>query len=144
MLAEFEKQFVTGVERAHSHVMWEDQSSDVHVVIWPTWGGLSQFEKDMAEDIASWGHAVTAVDLYGVGNNPTELQDKMDTMTAIGCVLSFSERALNASATRSSRSLEGLFESKDEACIRHWLSTKMATSAPIRWALFLRAEAMVG
>lgn len=83
MSAEFEKQFVTGVKRAHSHVMWDDESSDVHVVIWPTWSGLSDFEKSVAEEVASWGHAVTAVDLYGVGNNPTELQDKVDTMTAL-------------------------------------------------------------
>lgn len=83
MSTTFKQQFVTNVERAHSHVMWDDSESDIHVVIWPTWGGLSQFEKDFAEDIAHWGHAATAVDLYGTGNNPTELQDKMDTMNLL-------------------------------------------------------------
>lgn len=83
MSAEFEKQFVTNIKRAHSHVMWDDEASDLHVVIWPTWSGLSDFEKGFAEDVASWGHAVTAVDLYGAGNNPVELQDKADTMMAL-------------------------------------------------------------
>lgn len=83
MSAEFERQFVRGVNRAHSHVMWDDDTSDIHVVIWPTWSGLSDFEKSFAEDVASWGHVVTAVDLYGQGNNPIELQDKADTMMAL-------------------------------------------------------------
>lgn len=84
MATEFERQFVNDVKRAHVHVAWDgDDSSDVHVVIWPTWSGLSDFEKGFAEDVVSWGHTATAVDLYGVGNNPTELQDKVDTMTLL-------------------------------------------------------------
>ncbi|MCO4785804.1 MAG: dienelactone hydrolase family protein [Marinomonas atlantica] len=84
MATEFEKQFVNNIKRAHVHVAWDgDDSSDVHVVIWPTWSGLSDFEKEFAEDIVSWGHTATAVDLYGIGNNPTELQAKADTMMAL-------------------------------------------------------------
>ncbi|SBS32216.1 Dienelactone hydrolase family protein [Marinomonas aquimarina] len=84
MATEFEKQFVNDIKRAHVHVAWVgDESSDVHVVIWPTWSGLSDFEKSFAEEVVSWGHTATAVDLYGVGNNPTELQDKADTMMAL-------------------------------------------------------------
>ncbi|WP_417505389.1 dienelactone hydrolase family protein [Marinomonas gallaica] len=84
MATEFEKQFVNNIKRAHVHVAWDgDDSSEVHVVIWPTWSGLSDFEKGFAEDIVSWGHTATAVDLYGVGNNPTELQAKADTMMAL-------------------------------------------------------------
>lgn len=84
MATEFEKQFVNNVQRAHVHVAWVgDESSNVHVVIWPTWSGLSDFEKSFAEEVVSWGHTATAVDLYGVGNNPTEQQDKADTMMAL-------------------------------------------------------------
>lgn len=84
MATEFEKQFVAGVKRSHVHVAWDgDDSSNVHVVIWPTWGGLSDFEKGFAGDIASWGHTATAVDLYGIGNNPVELEDKSRTMMAL-------------------------------------------------------------
>lgn len=84
MATGFEKQFVNDIKRAHVHVAWDgDDSSDVHVVIWPTWSGLSDFEKGFAEDIVGWGHTATAVDLYGVGNNPTELQAKAETMAAL-------------------------------------------------------------
>lgn len=80
----FEEQFVHNITRAHVHVAWDgDDSSDVHVVIWPTWCGLSDFEKGFADTIVGWGHTATAVDLYGVGRNPIEPQAKADTMMAL-------------------------------------------------------------
>ncbi|MFD1382119.1 dienelactone hydrolase family protein [Rhodanobacter aciditrophus] len=81
MSSEFNKRFIEGVERSHSHVAWDgEDTSNVHVVIWPTWGGLSDFEKGFASDIASWGYTATAVDLYGQDNNPVDLQAKADTL----------------------------------------------------------------
>lgn len=84
MSSEFEIKFVEGVTRSHAHAAWDgEHTSNVHVVIWPTWGGLSEFEKGFANDVASWGYTATAVDLYGQGNNPVDVQDKIDTMTAL-------------------------------------------------------------
>lgn len=84
MATEFEKQFVKDITRSHVHVAWVgEESSHVHVVIWPTWSGLSKFEQGFAEEVVSWGHTATAVDLYGLEHNPVEPQDKSDTMMAL-------------------------------------------------------------
>ncbi|REG81823.1 dienelactone hydrolase family protein [Marinomonas pollencensis] len=62
----FHSLFIDNVNRQHYHLMPSGEASQpVHVVIWPTYSGLTDFEKSIADKVASLGYSVTAVDLYG-------------------------------------------------------------------------------
>lgn len=53
------------------------------VMICHTWSGLSDFEKDRAELIASWGYNVLAVDLYGKGRRGTSIEENQALMAEL-------------------------------------------------------------
>ena len=80
----FESIFQENVRRVHYQV--DGLSSDkshIQVVIWPTFSGLSDFEKGIADRIASLGFSATAIDLYGVEGNPVEMDHKRAKMGAL-------------------------------------------------------------
>lgn len=81
MSDQFDSLFKHNVERLHYSVGAEKADSQgVKVVIWPTFAGLSDFEKSVAAEIAAFGVSATAVDLYGQGRNPIEMDAKSATM----------------------------------------------------------------
>ncbi|NVK75287.1 MAG: dienelactone hydrolase family protein [Oceanospirillaceae bacterium] len=80
----FEAIFKENIKRAHYQV--DGLSSDkshIQVVIWPTFSGLTDFEKGIADKIVSLGFSATAIDLYGVDNNPVEMDQKRARMGAL-------------------------------------------------------------
>ncbi|RDL44556.1 dienelactone hydrolase [Marinomonas piezotolerans] len=126
MSSEFEKQFIDGVTRSHSHVAWDGETtSDVHVIVWPTWGGLSDFEKRFASDVASWGHSTTAVDLYGVGNNPTKPEDKANTLKTLVA----NQAPLTALLSDITKEIESSYPSKKIVHVGFCLGGRLAIEA---------------
>ncbi|NLQ18625.1 dienelactone hydrolase [Marinomonas sp. M1K-6] len=80
----FESIFKDNIQRMHYQVDGLNaDKSHLQVVIWPTFSGLSQFEKDIADYIASLGFSVTALDLYGVEHNPVDMDEKRAKMGAL-------------------------------------------------------------
>lgn len=80
----FEAIFKDNVKRMHYQV--DGLSSDkshIQVVIWPTFSGLTDFEKGIADHIASLGFSATALDLYGIDQNPVEMEQKRAKMGAL-------------------------------------------------------------
>ena len=80
----FESIFKDNVKRMHYQV--DGLSSDkshIQVIIWPTFSGLTDFEKGVADRIASMGFSATALDLYGMGHNPVEMDEKKAKMGAL-------------------------------------------------------------
>src|SRR5690606_4206142 len=53
------------------------------VMICHIWSGLSDFEQDRAEQIASWRYNVLAVDLYGKGGRGTRLEENQALMAEL-------------------------------------------------------------
>ena len=81
MTKQFDSIFRDSVKRMHySGAADSDETQPVHVVIWPTFAGMTDFETGVADRIASMGVSVTAVDLYGQGRNPVEMEAKNATM----------------------------------------------------------------
>lgn len=77
----FDSQFRYTIERIHYRAdAGAAEPGKVHVVIWPTFAGLTDFEKDFADAVAASGVAATAVDLYGQGRNPVEPEARMEKM----------------------------------------------------------------
>lgn len=77
----FQSLFIDNVTRQHFNANpTMSDNKHVHVVIWPTFSGLTNFEKDIAKQIASFGYSATALDLYGEANNPETTEDKMSVM----------------------------------------------------------------
>lgn len=80
----FDALFRQGIERLHYDVEAKGEAkSKLHVVIWPTFSGLSDFEKSVAEKLSSWGISATAIDLYGQGKNPIDLESASSTMMSL-------------------------------------------------------------
>ncbi|UTV97910.1 dienelactone hydrolase family protein [Marinomonas rhizomae] len=80
----FESIFKDKVKRMHYQVDGlSSEKSHIQVVIWPTFSGLTDFEKSIADHIASLGFSATALDLYGIDQNPVELDAKMAKMGAL-------------------------------------------------------------
>lgn len=80
----FESIFKQDIKRIHYQVdALDPNKSHIQVVLWPTFSGLSAFEKDVADQIASLGFSVTAIDLYGQDQNPIEMQEKLAKMGAL-------------------------------------------------------------
>lgn len=80
----FESIFKDNIKRVHYQVDGlSSEKSHIQVVIWPTFSGLSDFEKGIADHIASLGFSATALDLYGIENNPVEMEEKLATMGAL-------------------------------------------------------------
>lgn len=81
----FQSLFIDNVSRQHYQVSPSvADSKPIHVVIWPTFSGLSEFEKAIADKIASFGYSVTAVDLYG---SDCVLESVEEKLTLMGTLL---------------------------------------------------------
>lgn len=78
----FQSLFVDGVNREHYKAL-SSASNNVQVVVWPTYSGLTDFEKGIADKIAAMGFTATAVDLYGQDRNPVEVEDKRSVMMSL-------------------------------------------------------------
>jgi dienelactone hydrolase len=77
----FHSLFIDNVSRQHYQVGTTDAASkSIHVVIWPTFSGLTDFEKSIADKVASFGYSVTAVDLYGQDCVLESTEDKLSLM----------------------------------------------------------------
>jgi dienelactone hydrolase len=80
----FESIFKDNVKRVHYQVDGlSSEKSHIQVVIWPTFSGLTDFERGIADRIASLGFSATALDLYGIDQNPVEMDEKMAKMGAL-------------------------------------------------------------
>tara|TARA_R110000764_G_scaffold42194_1_gene94924 strand:+ start:545 stop:1255 length:711 start_codon:yes stop_codon:yes gene_type:complete len=80
----FDSIFKQDVKRIHYQIdVLDSNKSHIHVVIWPTFSGLSDFEKSVADQIAAFGFSVTAIDLYGQDKNPVALDEKRAKMGAL-------------------------------------------------------------
>ncbi|RBP80568.1 dienelactone hydrolase [Marinomonas rhizomae] len=80
----FEAIFKDNVKRMHYQVDGlSSEKSHIQVVIWPTFSGLTDFEKGIADRIASLGFSATAIDLYGMDENPVEMDQKRAKMGAL-------------------------------------------------------------
>ncbi|WP_421852841.1 dienelactone hydrolase family protein [Marinomonas sp.] len=80
----FESLFKQDIKRMHYQVDGLSSSkSHIQVIIWPTFSGLSDFEKGIADKVVSMGFSATAVDLYGIDNNPVEMDQKRAKMGAL-------------------------------------------------------------
>ena len=80
----FESLFQDNVKRIHYQVDGLNSNKNhIQVVIWPTFSGLSEFEKNIADHIASLGFSATALDLYGIERNPVEMDEKRAKMGAL-------------------------------------------------------------
>lgn len=80
----FDSIFKQDVKRIHYQIdVLDSNKSHIHVVIWPAFSGLTDFEKGVADQIAAFGYSVTAMDLYGQGQNPLETNEKRAKMGAL-------------------------------------------------------------
>jgi len=80
----FESIFKDNIKRMHYQVDGLNSSkSHIQVVIWPTFSGLSEFEKGIADHVASLGFSATALDLYGMEHNPVDMDEKRAKMGAL-------------------------------------------------------------
>ncbi|SBS29810.1 Dienelactone hydrolase family protein [Marinomonas spartinae] len=80
MNGSFQSLFVDNVSRQHYQAdPATTEKSHIQVVIWPTFSGLTQFEKGIADQIAAFGYSATALDLYGT-NTPESMEDKRSIM----------------------------------------------------------------
>ncbi|KZN12721.1 dienelactone hydrolase family protein [Marinomonas sp. TW1] len=82
MCQDFDSLF-NNVERRHYQKRTEASQVPLQVMIWPTFSGLSDFEKQFADRLAEQGYAVTAIDLYGQGQNPHDFVAKQAKMGAL-------------------------------------------------------------
>ncbi|MCG7628517.1 dienelactone hydrolase family protein [Epibacterium sp. MM17-32] len=76
-----------GVDRFIGHLVWDDGIATPApcVLIAPAFGGLSDFERARAEELAALGYVALAVDYYGNGTRvetPEEAQALMATVTS--------------------------------------------------------------
>ncbi|MEL0635689.1 MULTISPECIES: dienelactone hydrolase family protein [Marinomonas] len=77
----FQSLFIDNVNRKHYQVDSSvADSKPIHVVIWPTFSGLSEFEKSIADKVASFGYSATAVDLYGSDRILESVEEKLSLM----------------------------------------------------------------
>lgn len=53
------------------------------VLIFPTWSGITSFEKGIADEIFKWGFNTIAIDLYGEENTPETVEEKASKMHAL-------------------------------------------------------------
>ncbi len=83
MNQDFDSLFKHDIERQHYQIGAEANSTPLQIIIWPTFSGLSDFEKQFADRLAEQGYAVTAIDLYGQGQNPQDLPEKQAKMGAL-------------------------------------------------------------
>lgn len=80
----FDSIFKDDIKRVHYQIDGlSSKKSHIQVVIWPTFSGLSDFERGVADHIASLGFSATALDLYGIENNPHEMDEKRAKMGAL-------------------------------------------------------------
>lgn len=64
-------------------VAHEDQQTRPGVLISHTWGGLGEFEKQKAEEIAQLGYNAFAVDLYGKGKRGSNVDENRELMAPL-------------------------------------------------------------
>ncbi|AEF54972.1 dienelactone hydrolase [Marinomonas posidonica IVIA-Po-181] len=83
MSQNFDSLFKHNIERHHYQKNKAASLSPLQIMIWPTFSGLSDFEKQFADRLAEQGYAVTAIDLYGHGQNPQDFPDKRAKMGAL-------------------------------------------------------------
>ena len=77
----FHSLFIDNVKRQHYQVVPSVLASkSIHVVIWPTFSGLTDFEKLIADKVASLGYSVTALDLYGPDCALESVDEKLSLM----------------------------------------------------------------
>ncbi|BFM48053.1 dienelactone hydrolase family protein [Marinomonas sp. THO17] len=83
MSQDFDSLFKHNIERHHYQKSAATAQSALQILIWPTFSGLSDFEKQFADRLAEQGYSVTAIDLYGQGQNPQDLPEKQAKMGAL-------------------------------------------------------------
>ncbi len=81
MSHKFDSWFKHNIERIHYRAEAAATGANgLNVVIWPTFAGLTEFEKGFADAVAALGVTATAVDLYGQGQNPEDLDARREKM----------------------------------------------------------------
>lgn len=67
--------YVSGGDTMEAYVVSGSESAPLVLII-HDWDGLTEYEVKRAHMLAELGYQVFALDLYGKGNRPTELEDK--------------------------------------------------------------------
>lgn len=71
---------IINTARKHYYVKASGAINPATVLIFPTWAGMTAFEKEAAHKVAEWGFNVIAIDLYGTDGNPRTVEEKAKKM----------------------------------------------------------------